>query len=81
MNVGEAFLYCSKDCRLQLRRESADVVSNFQIHLDLAALSESSSARRAILHSEAGYIYAACLFINFKPLAVRPRTIHFHQLT
>ena len=37
----------------------------------------SSSARRAILHEEAGYIYADCPFANFKPLAVRRRTIHY----
>ena len=36
----------------------------------------SSSARRAILHIEAGYIYADCPLPNFKPLAVRRRTIH-----
>lgn len=30
-----------------------------------------------ILHLEAGYIYADCPFINFNPLAVRRRTIHF----
>jgi hypothetical protein len=34
-----------------------------------------------ILHLEAGYIYADCLFDNFKPLAVRRRTIHYQQLT
>jgi VWFA-related protein len=34
-----------------------------------------------ILHLEAGYIYADCPFVNFNPLAVRRRTIHFRQLT
>jgi hypothetical protein len=29
-----------------------------------------------ILHLEAEYIYADCPFVNFKPLAVRRRTIH-----
>jgi len=29
-----------------------------------------------ILHLEAGYIYADCPFVSFKPLAVRRRTIH-----
>ena len=33
-----------------------------------------------ILHLEAGYIYADCHFVNFNPLAVRRRTIHFRQL-
>jgi hypothetical protein len=33
-----------------------------------------------ILHLEAGYIYADCPFVNFNPLAVRRRTIHFRQL-
>ena len=33
-----------------------------------------------ILHLEAGYIYADCPFANFKPLAVRRRTIHNRQL-
>jgi hypothetical protein len=33
-----------------------------------------------ILHLEAEYIYADCPFVNFKPLAVRRRTIHLHQL-
>jgi hypothetical protein len=39
----------------------------------------SSSTRRAILHEEAGYVYADCPFANFKPLAVRRRTIHYYQ--
>jgi len=30
-----------------------------------------------ILHLEAEYIYADCLFASFKPLAVQRRTIHF----
>jgi hypothetical protein len=34
-----------------------------------------------ILHLEAEYIYADCPFANFKPLAVRRRTIQFQQLT
>ena len=31
----------------------------------------------SILHLEAEYIYADCLFASFKPLAVQRRTIHF----
>jgi hypothetical protein len=31
----------------------------------------------SILHLEAGYIYADYSFVNFNPLAVRRRTIHF----
>jgi len=34
-----------------------------------------------ILHLEAGYIYADCPFVNFNPLAVRRRTIHYRQLS
>ena len=34
-----------------------------------------------ILHLEAGYIYADCPFAQLNPLAVRWRTIHFHQLS
>ena len=34
-----------------------------------------------ILHLEAEYIYADCHFVNFWPLAVRRRTIHFRQMT
>jgi len=32
-----------------------------------------------ILHLEAGYIYADCPSLNFKPLAVRRWTIHLRQ--
>ena len=35
----------------------------------------------SILHLEAEYIYADCAFVNFKPLAVWRRTIHFCQRT
>ena len=34
----------------------------------------------SILHLEAEYIYADCAFVNFKPLAVWRRTIHYRQL-
>jgi hypothetical protein len=34
-----------------------------------------------ILHLEAGYIYADCVFVNFKPLELRRPTTHLQPLT
>ena len=44
------------------------------------ACKSSSSARRTILHQEAGYIYANSHSIDFKPLEVWRRIIQLRQL-
>ena len=65
------------------RRDGKPNVDNVSLEsgrfIRTATRGSSSSARRVILHLEAGYIYVDCYFANLKPLAVRRRTIHYQQ--